>query len=88
MSASISGLRTITSNDKKLVILAQLMRGHVWKGGDNLLLRRQICALFELEIANGPTEGQIAIDSAKVDKATGCAYARLFAFVLRLVVEG
>ena len=79
---------TITGNDEELIILTHLVDGHIREGSDDLLLRREIRALLELKVADSSAEGQVTVDSAKVDKATCCADARLLAFVLGLVVEG
>lgn len=79
---------TIASNDKELIIIRMLVYGHLGKCSDNLLLRRQVCALLEFEIANSSAERKVAVDSAKVDEAACRTYTRLLAFVLRLVIEG
>lgn len=47
--------------------------------GDNLALWGQLGHLFELEIANGARQGEVAVDAAKVDKTTGGGDASLFA---------
>ena len=44
----------------------------VGEGSDYLLLGREICALLELEIADGTRQGKVAIDTAEVDKTAGC----------------
>jgi len=80
-------LRTITGDDEKLVIITRLMYRDFREGRHNLLLGWQICALLELEVADGSAECKITVDSAKVNEATSCADSRLFALVLRLVVE-
>ena len=79
---------TIAGNDKELVVVRMFVHGHLRKCSDNLLFRRQVCALLELEIANSSAERKIAVDSAKVDEAASRTYTRLLAFILRLVIEG
>ena len=64
------------------------MNGHVRVGGDDLLLRGQIGALLEFEVANGTGEGEVAVDTTKVDEATCSANASLLALILGLVIEG
>jgi len=72
-------MRTVTSNDDELVVVGNVVNGDLWKGSDDLLLRWEVGALLEFEIANGAREGEVAVDSAKVDKSTGCANSCLFA---------
>jgi hypothetical protein len=79
---------TVTGDDQELVVLAHLVNGHVGESSDDLLLRREVCALLELKVANSSAKSEVAVDSAKVDEATGCADASLLALVLGLVVEG
>lgn len=78
---------TIASNDKKLIIICVLVNSHIWERCDNLLLRREICALLEFEVAQGSAERKVAVDSAEIDKAACCANTRLLAFILGFVVE-
>jgi len=73
-------IRTITSDNNKLVIVGNVVDSDFWKGGDDLLLGWEIRALLELEIANGARQGKVAIDSSEVDKSTSCADSCLFAF--------
>jgi hypothetical protein len=78
---------TIAGYDEKLVVLCDLVHRDIWECSHDLLLRWQICALLELEVANRSAEREISIDSAKVDEAACCTYPCLLALVLRLVVE-
>ena len=78
---------TIAGNDEKLVIVSGLVHSHIRKGGNNLLFWRQICALLELKVADSSAERKVAIDSAKVDEATGCDDSCLLSLILRLVIE-
>lgn len=80
--------QTVTGDDEELVVLAHLVDGHVGESSDDLLLRWEVCALLELKVADGSAESEVAVDSAKIDEATGGADAGLLALVLRLVVEG
>lgn len=56
------------------------MNGHVRVGGDDLLLRGQIGALLELEVANGTGQGKVAVDTTEVDEATSGADSCLLTF--------
>lgn len=47
------------------------MNNDVGVRGDNLLLGSQLVALLELEVANSPGKGKVAVDSAKVDESSG-----------------
>ncbi len=46
------------------------MRSHIREGCDDLLFRRQFCALLELEIADCAGQCEVAVNTAKVDEAT------------------
>lgn len=71
---------TVTCEHNKLVIIRKVVDGHIGEGGDDLLLRRQVGALLELEIANSTGQGEVAVHTAKVDEATGCADSCLFTY--------
>lgn len=79
--------RTVTSNDQELVVVTELVDGDIGESGNNLLLWWKVCALLELKVANGTAQGEVAIDSAKVDEAASRTDACLFALVLRFVVK-
>jgi hypothetical protein len=49
----------------------------IWECGDYLVLGRELCALLELEVANGARQGKIAIDSAEVNE-TSCSLNACF----------
>ena len=55
---------------------------NVWKGGDNLLFRREIGALLEFKVADGSREREISINASKIDEATSGTDASLFAFIM------
>lgn len=55
---------------------------HVGISSDYLLFRRQIGALLELEIAYCARQGQVTVDTAKVDKATCGLDACLFGYTV------
>lgn len=40
-------------------------------GGNDLLLGRKLGALLELEISDGAGQGEVAVNTAKVDKSAG-----------------
>jgi hypothetical protein len=56
------------------------MDGYIWISGNNLLLRRQLRALLELEVTNRAGQGQIAIDTPKVDKSSRSTYTSFLAW--------
>lgn len=44
---------TIAGNDEELVVIVDVVDLDVGEGSDYLLLRREICALLELEVSDG-----------------------------------
>jgi len=70
---------TVAGNNEELVILGQVVNHNVGECGHDLLFRRELGALLELEISNGSRESEISVDAAKVDKTTGSRNARLLA---------
>ena len=79
---------TIAGNNQELIVLAKLVDGHVGERSDDLLLRREVCALLELKVTNSSAEREVAVHTTKVDEATCSANASLLALILGLVVEG
>ena len=79
---------TIAGNNQELIILAKLVDGHVGERSDDLLLRREVCALLELKVTNSSAEREVAVHTTKVDEATCSANASLLALILGLVIEG
>ena len=63
------------------------MNGHIRERSDDLLLRREVCALLELKVTDSSAERKVAVHTTEVDKATCGANASLLALVLGLVVE-
>lgn len=55
------------------------MSDNIGECGNDLLLGRKVGALLELKIANGTRQGKVAIDTTKVDEATGSADAGFLA---------
>lgn len=82
-----SGTRTIAGDDEELVVISELVNRDVGECRDNLLFGRQVGALLELKVSDGPAQREVAVDSTEIDKATCRADPRFLAFVLRLVVE-
>lgn len=70
---------TITSNDKELVVVGDLMSDNIGESSNDLLLGRKVGALLELKIADSTRQGEVAIDTTKVDEATGSADASFLA---------
>jgi hypothetical protein len=79
---------TIASNYQELVVLSHLVNSHIGERSDDLLLRREVCALLELEVTNSSAERKVAVHTTKVDEATCSANASLLTLILGLVVEG
>lgn len=79
---------TIAGNNQEFIIFAKLVDGHVGERSDDLLLRREVCALLELKVTNSSAEREVAVHTTKVDEATCSANASLLALILGLVVEG
>ena len=69
---------TVTSDNKKLVIVRYSMSNDIRVCGHYLLFRRKFCTLFELEIADRARKCQIAIDTSEINEASSSAYTRLF----------
>jgi len=80
-------LQTITGNHEKLIIPTDFVRRHFRECSDNLLLRREVGALLELEVTDSSAQRKVAIDSAKVDETASCVYPCLLTLILWLVVE-
>ena len=71
---------TITSEHKKLVIVADVVDNNVGIGSHNLLLGSKFSALLKLEVTDGARQSQVAVDTAKVDKPAGSSYPGLLAY--------
>ena len=71
---------TITSDDQKLIVICNFVGDHVGESSHDLLFRREVGALLEFKITNGARERKVAVDTAKVDEASGCSYACLYAY--------
>jgi len=78
-------IRTVTGDNNKLVIVRNVVDSDFWEGGDDLLLRWEVRALLEFEIANGARQGKVAVDSSEIDKSTCCANSCLFACSVSVV---
>ena len=72
---------TVASYNKKFIIVRDSMCHNVRKGSDDLLLRREIGALLEFEVANGPRKCKVTVDSAKVDETASRADSSLLACI-------
>jgi hypothetical protein len=78
---------TVTRNHKELVIPVDIVNLDVGKGSDYLLLGREIGALFELEVTYRTRQGEVTVDTAKVDEATCGLNTRLLGCILLVVVQ-
>jgi hypothetical protein len=63
-------LLTIASNDKELVIFADVVDLNIRVGGNYLLLGREVGALLELEVSDSSRQGEIAVDTTEIDEAS------------------
>jgi hypothetical protein len=63
-------LLTVASHNQKLIVLVDVVYLHIGISGDYLLLGRKVGALLEFEIAYRTRQSKVAVDAAKVDKAT------------------
>lgn len=70
---------TIACDYQELVVFGDVVLVYVREAGDDLLFWRQLGALLELEVANSAREGKVAVDTTKVDEATGGANSSLLA---------
>lgn len=61
---------TVAGNDKELIVVGELVDFDIGEGGDDLGLGCEFGALLEFEVSDGAREGEVAVDAAKVDKAT------------------
>lgn len=89
LNNSLRGLAvpdTITGQNKELVLIGEVVLFNVGKGGDNLVLGGELGALLEFEVTNGAGQGQIAVDTAKVDKAASRCDSALLACILLALV--
>lgn len=78
---------TVTGNNEELVVIADLVGGHIWESCNDLLFRRKVCALLEFKIAKRSAQSQVAVDTSEVDESTSSTDTGLFALILWLVVE-
>lgn len=63
-------IHTIAGNDKELILVGEVVDLDVGRGRDDLVLGRQLSALLELEVADSARQSKVAVDAAKVDKAS------------------
>lgn len=65
--------RTVTGNYKEFIVISKFVHRHVGVRSHDLLLGRQLGALFEFKVTNGAGQSEVPVDTAKVDEATGGA---------------
>lgn len=70
---------TVTCDDQEFIIICQIMAHHIGESCYYLLLRRKLGALLELKIPYRSGESQVTVDTAKIDKTTGCGNTSLLA---------
>ena len=61
---------TIASHDEEFVVAVDLVYLDIGECGDDLLLRGKIRTLLELEVTYRAGQGEVAVDTAKVDEAS------------------
>lgn len=83
-----SAKRTIAGKNEKLIIIAQIVHHDVGIRRHDLLFWRELGALLELEVPDGPRESKVPVDAAKVDKATRGRDSRLLACTSRIAAPG
>lgn len=70
---SVSARHTITCDNNELIVLGDVVNGHVWEGCHDLLLWGQLGALLKLKVANGAGKCEVAVHATKVNEATSGA---------------
>jgi hypothetical protein len=73
-------LLTVTSKHNELIVVGKVVNSHIGVSGNDLLLRRQVGALLELEVTDSTGKGEVAVDTTKIDKAAGGANSCLLAY--------
>jgi hypothetical protein len=61
---------TVTSNDEEFIVAVDLVYLDIRECGDDLLLRGKVRAFLELEVTYCAGQGEVAVDTAKVDEAS------------------
>jgi hypothetical protein len=61
---------TVTSNNEEFVVAVDLVYLDIGECSDDLLLRGKIGALLELEVTYRAGQGEVAVDTAKIDEAS------------------
>lgn len=70
---------TVTRNHQELIIIRNLVYDDVRVGGYDLLLGGEVCALLELEVADGSRQSEVTVDTAEVDESAGSSNSCLLA---------
>lgn len=71
---------TITGNHEELIIIGQLVNGHIGVCGDDLLFGRELRALLEFKVTDSTGQGKVAIDTTEVDEAASSGDTSLLAY--------
>lgn len=61
---------TVTSNDEEFVVAVDLVYLDIGECGDDLLLRGKVRTLLEFEVTYRAGQGEVAVNTAKVDEAS------------------
>jgi hypothetical protein len=70
---------TIACNHQEFVIITELMDHDVGICCNDLLLWGQLGALLKLEVTDSAGQSEVAVHTAKINKATGRSDTRLLA---------
>lgn len=81
-------LLTITREDEELLLAVDGVGGYLGIRSDYLLLGLQCKVLLELKVSDGTRQCKVAVDAAKLDKATRRGDTSSLFLVCRLVVLG
>lgn len=81
-----AGLHTVTGENKKFILIGQIVLLDIRVSCDNLVFGRELSALLELKVTNGTGQSEVTVDAAKVDKATSGCDSVLFAYRNALVL--
>lgn len=77
------GKLTIACDHQKLIVFGDLVSCNIRRSSHNLLLGRQRRAFLKFKVAERTRQGQVAVNSAKVNKATRRTYPSFFTCLKR-----
>jgi hypothetical protein len=80
-NGDITSKHTITGDDKKLVIIGDLVDDDIGKRDNDLFLWRQSGRHLVPKIANRSGHGKFVIDAAALNETAGRSYSNLLLFI-------